>query len=86
MQTLWTLLIYLTKSTGGQTVFYPGQRLSTNPSLVVEENQGIDPVVIEIEEGLALLHRHGGDCLLHEGKAVVSGRKVVLRADICAVC
>ena len=86
MKTMWTLLVYLTKSKGGQTVFYPSQRLSTNPSLRVEKDQVIDPIVIEVEEGLALLHRHGKDCLLHEGRAVVSGRKLVLRADICVPC
>lgn len=86
MKTLWTLLVYLTKSEGGQTVFYPGQRLSTNALLIVEKDQEIGPVVIEVEEGLALLHRHGKDCLLHEGRAVVSGEKLVLRADICVPC
>lgn len=86
MKTLWTLLVYLTKCEGGQTVFYPGQRLSTNTSLVVEKNRAIDPVVIEVEEGLAVLHRHGKDCLLHEGGTVISGEKLVFRADLCVAC
>lgn len=32
--------------------------------------------------GLALLHKHGDDCLLHEGRIVKSGRKYVLRSDV----
>lgn len=67
-------------------MFYPGQRLSTNGSLLVEKEQVIDPVVIEVEEGLAVLHRHGKDCLLHESRIVVSGEKLILRADICVPC
>ena len=86
MKTLWTLLVYLTRVEGGQTVFYPSQRLSTNESLTVEDDQMIKSVVIEAEEGLALLHRHGNDCLLHEGRAVKSGEKLVVRADICVPC
>lgn len=32
--------------------------------------------------GMALLHRHGDDCLLHEGKPVESGIKYLLRSDV----
>ena len=32
--------------------------------------------------GMALLHRHGDDCLLHEGRPVKSGIKYLLRSDV----
>ena len=32
--------------------------------------------------GLALLHKHGDDCLLHEGRPVTTGVKYVLRSDV----
>jgi len=73
----WTLLIYLTGSEdgvmGGETVFYlSGERKG-------QEKE----VVVDIERGLALLHRHGGsDCLLHEGRTVTKGVKWVLRSDL----
>ena len=34
------------------------------------------------EAGLALLHKHGDDCLLHEGRPVTTGVKYVLRSDV----
>lgn len=42
-----------------------------------------DPVVVDLEVGMALLHKHGQDCLLHEGKAVTKGEKWVIRSDLC---
>lgn len=33
--------------------------------------------------GMALLHRHGEECLEHEGAAVTEGLKYVLRSDVC---
>jgi hypothetical protein len=74
-KTTWTLLIYLSTCGGGETVFYPegsGQKGEKAP----------DPVLVEPEVGLGLLHRHGEDCLLHEGKEVSSGEKWVLRSDL----
>lgn len=72
-KTTWTLLIYLSSCEGGETVFYPhGPRKGPTP----------DPIVVEVQPGLALLHRHGDDCLLHEGKEVKSGEKWVLRSDL----
>ncbi|KAK0867432.1 hypothetical protein LTS02_004169 [Friedmanniomyces endolithicus] len=78
-RTTWTLLIYLsspaTGCQGGETVFYPetpGKRQSTPP-----------PVVADLEVGMALLHRHGKDCLLHEGREVLDGEKWVIRSDLC---
>jgi hypothetical protein len=73
----WTLLVYLTGREdgveGGETVFYlPGGRKGQEKEIVVD-----------IERGLALLHRHGGsDCLLHEGRTVTKGVKWVLRSDL----
>ena len=68
----WTLLVYLTGRedgvVGGETVFY---------------RDGEDDVVVDIERGLGLLHRHGmNDCLLHEGRKVIKGTKWVLRSDL----
>ena len=34
------------------------------------------------ETGLALLHKHGDDCLLHEGRPVTAGTKYILRSDV----
>jgi 2OG-Fe(II) oxygenase superfamily len=70
----WTLLVYLTGVEdgleGGETVFYQGTK-------------DVKEIVIEIERGQALLHRHGmSDCLLHEGRTVVKGTKWVLRSDL----
>ncbi|KAK0859449.1 hypothetical protein LTS02_009165 [Friedmanniomyces endolithicus] len=78
-RTTWTLLLYLsspaTGCQGGETVFYPeplSKRQAAPP-----------PVVADIEVGMALLHRHGKDCLLHEGREVLDGEKWVIRSDLC---
>lgn len=42
-----------------------------------------DPVVVNLEVGMALLHKHGADCMLHEGREVTEGEKWVLRSDLC---
>ncbi|KAJ5155420.1 hypothetical protein N7492_008223, partial [Penicillium capsulatum] len=58
-RTTWTLLIYLTACSGGETVFYPEPtRANRNPA----------PISVEPEVGMALLHRHGDQCMLHEGE------------------
>jgi alpha-1,3-mannosyltransferase len=73
----WTLLVYLTGKEdgveGGETAFYlPGTK-----------KNGEKEIVVAIERGLALLHRHGGsDCLLQEGRVVTKGTKWVLRSDL----
>ncbi|KAL1962491.1 hypothetical protein VTN77DRAFT_9612 [Rasamsonia byssochlamydoides] len=67
-RTTWTLLIYLTTAEGGETVFYP--------------DGGAKPISVAPEVGMALLHRHGERCLLHEGKEVRSGEKWVIRSDL----
>jgi hypothetical protein len=56
-KTTWTLLLYLTSAAegceGGETVFYPRDRK-------VEK----EAIVISLETGTLLLHKHGDDCLL----------------------
>ncbi|KAL4873393.1 hypothetical protein BDV12DRAFT_77651 [Aspergillus spectabilis] len=71
-RTTWTLLIYLSACTGGETVFYPEPTRNRNP----------EPISVAPEVGMALLHRHGDQCMLHEGKEVTSGEKWVLRSDL----
>ncbi|KAH8423904.1 uncharacterized protein LDX57_001656 [Aspergillus melleus] len=72
-RTTWTLLIYLTTCTGGETVFYPE---------ATKENRNPSPVSVAPQTGMALLHRHGDACMLHEGKEVLAGEKWVLRSDL----
>ncbi len=40
-------------------------------------------MVVGLEVGMALLHKHGQDCLLHEGREVMAGEKWVIRSDLC---
>lgn len=60
-RTTWTLLLYLTSPAtgcqGGQTVFYPDD-LPHKKSPIDKE------VVVELEAGMLLLHKHGNDCML----------------------
>jgi hypothetical protein len=78
-RTTWTLLLYLsspaTGCIGGETVFYPEA-----PS---KREAAPRQVVAELEVGMALLHRHGKDCLLHEGREVTAGEKWIIRSDLC---
>lgn len=82
-RTTWTLLLYLTSPVtgcqGGETVFYPepepGKKKSKEPTP--------PPFVVDLEVGLALLHKHGADCMLHEGREVSDGEKWVIRSDLC---
>jgi hypothetical protein len=66
--TAYTLLIYLSSCGGGDTIFYGGR----NRRLAA----------VAPQPGLALLHRHGDDCLEHEAAAVTGGVKYVLRSDV----
>ncbi|KAG7663762.1 uncharacterized protein J8A68_002709 [[Candida] subhashii] len=71
-KTKWTLLIYLTgdeEFKGGGTIFYP-------------ELRGVEPMNIHPCKGMALLHKHGDDCLKHEAEIVKDGEKWVLRSDV----
>ncbi|KAK3298329.1 uncharacterized protein B0H64DRAFT_384759 [Chaetomium fimeti] len=75
-RTTWTLLLYLTSSadgcTGGETVFYPHDRRSAK-----------EEIAVTLETGMLLLHKHGHDCMLHEGREVTAGEKWVIRTDLC---
>ncbi|XWX02079.1 hypothetical protein V2A60_010111 [Cordyceps javanica] len=75
-RTTWTLLLYLTSASegcvGGETVFYPHDRQSEAEAIPVSP-----------QTGMLLLHKHGDDCLLHEGREVRAGEKWVLRTDLC---
>ncbi|KAK0656453.1 hypothetical protein B0T16DRAFT_319091 [Cercophora newfieldiana] len=75
-KTTWTILLYLTSSSegcaGGETVFYPHDR-----RLKREE------IAVSPETGMLLLHKHGDDCMLHEGREVTAGEKWILRTDLC---
>jgi len=72
-RTTWTLLIYLTATEGGETVFYQ----DSTPT-----ERSPKPIAVNPEVGMALLHRHGERCLLHEGKEVRKGEKWVIRSDL----
>jgi hypothetical protein len=80
-RTTWTLLLYLTSPAigciGGETVFYPDAPKKKSKDAPPE------PIVIDLEVGLALLHRHGADCMVHEGREVIEGEKWVIRSDLC---
>jgi len=80
-RTTWTLLLYLTSPatgcTGGETVFYP------DPPKKKSKEPPPEPFVMDLEVGLALLHRHGADCMIHEGREVTQGEKWVIRSDLC---
>lgn len=84
-KTTWTLLIYLsgpsTGCVGGETVFYP--ELGPAKKILGKENDGSMPIVVDLEVGMALLHKHGQDCLLHEGREVTRGEKWIIRSDLC---
>ncbi|ROV96720.1 hypothetical protein VSDG_05607 [Cytospora chrysosperma] len=75
-KTTWTVLLYLTSEAdgcrGGETVFFPHDRR------VAREEVAVPP-----ETGMVLLHKHGDDCMMHEGREVMAGEKWVIRSDIC---
>lgn len=73
----WTLLIYLTGAPdvqGGETIFW------TRPPNAKGRNG--QNVAVELVRGRAVLHKHGDDCLLHEGEKVGKGHKWILRSDL----
>ncbi|PSR85723.1 alpha subunit of prolyl 4-hydroxylase, partial [Coniella lustricola] len=75
-RTTWTLLLYLTSAAdgchGGETVFYPNDRKTAKEEIAVPP-----------ETGMVLLHKHGHDCMLHEGREVTAGEKWIIRTDLC---
>jgi hypothetical protein len=62
VKTTWTMLLYLTSPAtgceGGQTVFYPDEDFQGRQTTLKE------PIVVDLEVGMVLLHKHGNDCLL----------------------
>ncbi|KZT26274.1 hypothetical protein NEOLEDRAFT_1241144 [Neolentinus lepideus HHB14362 ss-1] len=74
----WTLLVYLSgvedSVEGGETLFYKEQK-----------GKPTQTVVPPLNRGTALLHRHGQECMLHEGSPVRKGTKYVLRSDLMFV-
>lgn len=66
--TQYTLLIYLSTCGGGETIFYGGRNCKL--------------AAVTPQPGLALLHRHGDECMEHEAAAVTAGIKYVLRSDV----
>ncbi|KAK2744423.1 hypothetical protein FQN57_004320 [Myotisia sp. PD_48] len=84
-RTTWTLLIYLTTCVGGETVFYPESLVKNwngKGKGKAQHLQQPEPISVGMEVGMALLHRHGDECLLHEGKEVKEGEKWVIRSDL----
>ncbi|KAH6919037.1 hypothetical protein BKA70DRAFT_1087672 [Coprinopsis sp. MPI-PUGE-AT-0042] len=71
----WTLLVYLTGIEdgveGGETLFYKDQK-----------GKPRETITPPLKRGSALLHRHGHECMLHEGSPVLKGTKYVLRSDL----
>lgn len=85
--TEWTLLVYLSGSEdvgGGETAFYPSgiAPIENGKPRKAKLKPSEEDVVVELKRGLALLHRHGRECLLHEGRPVLKGTKWVLRSDV----
>lgn len=47
-----------------------------------QQQVDLSPISVGMEVGMALLHRHGEKCLLHEGGEVKDGEKWVIRSDL----
>lgn len=62
-------------------MFYP--EIGPAKKFSGKSSEGTEPVVVGLEVGMALLHKHGQDCLLHEGLEVTAGEKWVIRSDLC---
>ncbi|EPS39766.1 hypothetical protein H072_6438 [Dactylellina haptotyla CBS 200.50] len=88
-RTIYTLLLYLTGPAdgvvGGETAFYRNEPyIPLSKRELKELAASGQPQVIDVqpEKGMALLHRHGDECLLHEGKEVLAGVKWIIRSDL----
>ncbi|KAK6339224.1 hypothetical protein TWF718_008646 [Orbilia javanica] len=88
-RTIYTLLLYLTGPTdgvvGGETAFYrnePYIPLSKKELKELAASGQPQTISVQPEKGMALLHRHGDECLLHEGKEVLAGVKWIIRSDL----
>ncbi|KAH9934674.1 uncharacterized protein B0H18DRAFT_1082481 [Fomitopsis serialis] len=91
----WTLLVYLTGIEdgvkGGETIFYTGQKgkrgtevitapLTKGTASCIGTSCIYNPTQTRTHQ--RRLHRHGHECLLHEGSPVISGTKYILRSDL----
>lgn len=76
LRSKWTLLIYLTGEDvqGGSTIFW-----TKEPN---RKGKGGESIGVKLKTGRAVLHKHGDDCLLHEGEMVTAGDKWILRSDV----
>ncbi|KAK8945984.1 hypothetical protein KSP40_PGU001840 [Platanthera guangdongensis] len=86
-RTYYTLLVYLSGSSGSKGKSNSATSDSSMPSLAGGETVFYDKrhkVVSEVAplEGMALLHLHGAKCMLHEARAVTKGIKYILRSDV----
>lgn len=59
---------------GGSTIFW-----TKEPN---RKGKGGESLSVQLRAGRAVLHKHGDDCLLHEGEVVRSGDKWILRSDL----
>lgn len=55
---------------------------SKSRSVRNDDSHATGPIAVDMEAGMALLHRHGDRCLLHEGREVKQGEKWVIRSDL----
>ncbi|KAI3985526.1 hypothetical protein MKX01_033840 [Papaver californicum] len=87
-RTYYTLLIYLSGGSGQKTkTEMSSQKDSSAEPLVGGETVFYGNrrgVVAEVApaEGMALLHLHGDNCMLHEARNVAKGVKYVFRSDV----
>ncbi|KAG7903306.1 hypothetical protein KL935_000838 [Ogataea polymorpha] len=73
LKSKWTVLVYLSDKglKGGETIFYNEQG-----------DRSKRQISIKPQQGMALFHKHGDDCLLHEAATVLDGEKWVFRTDV----
>ncbi|KAI3889250.1 hypothetical protein MKW92_038542 [Papaver armeniacum] len=85
-RTYYTLLIYLSGGGSGQKAKteMSSQKDSSVEPLVGGETVFYGPRrgVVAPAEGMALLHLHGDNCMLHEARNVAKGIKYVFRSDV----
>ncbi|KAK9811049.1 hypothetical protein WJX73_009320 [Symbiochloris irregularis] len=82
LATQFTLLIYLSGSNGGKGFPAHLSELRGGETVFYEGRKSKEVARVAPEVGLALLHRHGDDCLEHEALAVQHGLKYILRSDV----
>ncbi|CAN0033386.1 unnamed protein product, partial [Discosporangium mesarthrocarpum] len=91
----WTVLVYLNGGEeeaktagvgetlkGGETVFYKARRTNGGHEFTFVHHTLFVVTAFSPMRGTALIHGHGGRCLLHEGARVEQGVKYLLRTDV----